>query len=71
MSQIGSFALLVALVLSVYCLLAGALALGRQTAGAARLSESARRAGIASFAAVFLAALVLVIAAFQNDFSIA
>ena len=40
MSQIGSFALLVALVLSVYCLLAGALALGRQTAGAARLSAT-------------------------------
>ncbi|HXY09971.1 MAG TPA: heme lyase CcmF/NrfE family subunit [Terriglobales bacterium] len=71
MSQIGSFALLIALALSAYCLLAGALALGRQTAGAARLSETARRAGIASFAAVFLAALVLVVAAFQNDFSIA
>ena len=71
MSQIGSFALLVALALSAYCLLAGALALGRQTAGSARLSETARRAGIASFAAVFLAALVLVVAAFQNNFSIA
>jgi cytochrome c-type biogenesis protein CcmF len=71
MSQIGSFALLIALALSAYCLLAGALALGRQTAGSARLSETARRAGIASFAAVFLAALVLVVAAFQNDFSIA
>jgi cytochrome c-type biogenesis protein CcmF len=71
MSQIGSFALLVALALSAYCLLAGALALSRQAAGAARLSETARRAGIASFAAVFLAALVLVVAAFQNDFSIA
>ena len=71
MSQIGSFALLVALALSAYCLLAGALALGRQTAGSARLSETARRAGIASFAAVFLAATVLVVAAFQNNFSIA
>ena len=71
MSQIGSFALLVALALSAYCLFAGALALGRQTAGSARLSETARRAGIASFAAVFLAALVLVVAAFQNNFSIA
>ena len=71
MSQIGSFALLVALALAAYSLLAGALALGRQTSAAARLSETARRAGIASFAAVFLAALVLVVAAFQNDFSIA
>jgi len=71
MSQIGSFALLIALALAAYCLLAGAVALGRQTAAAARLSESARRAGIASFAAVFLAAVVLVVAAFQNDFSIA
>jgi cytochrome c-type biogenesis protein CcmF len=71
MSQIGSFALLVALALAAYCLLAGAVALGRQTAAAARLSETARRAGIASFAAVFLAAVVLVVAAFQNDFSIA
>ena len=71
MSQIGSFALLIALALAAYCLLAGAVALGRQTAAAARLSETARRAGIASFAAVFLAAVVLVVAAFQNDFSIA
>ncbi len=36
-----------------------------------RLGETARRAGIASFAIVFLAAVVLVVAAFQNDFSIA
>jgi cytochrome c-type biogenesis protein CcmF len=35
------------------------------------LGETARRAGIASFAVVFLAAVVLVVAAFQNDFSIA
>jgi len=71
MAQIGSFALLIALALAAYCLLAGVVALGRQTAAAARLSETARRAGIASFAAVFLAAVVLVVAAFQNDFSIA
>jgi cytochrome c-type biogenesis protein CcmF len=71
MAEIGSFALLVALALSAYCLLAGAGALIRQTAGSARLGETARRAGIATFAAVFLAAVVLVIAAFRNDFSIA
>jgi cytochrome c-type biogenesis protein CcmF len=40
-------------------------------AGSARLSETARRAGIATFAAVFLAAVILVTAAFRNDFSIA
>jgi cytochrome c-type biogenesis protein CcmF len=36
-----------------------------------RLSETARRAGIASFGAIFIAALVLVVSAFRNDFSIA
>src|SRR5580704_228142 len=36
-----------------------------------RLGETARRAGIAIFAAVFLAAVVLVTCAFQNNFSIA
>ncbi len=71
MSQIGSFALLLALALSAYSFLAGLLALVRKDEGSARLSETARRAGIATFAAVFLAAVVLVTAAFQNDFSIA
>ena len=70
MSQIGSFALLLALVLSAYSFLAGLVALTRKGAGAERLGETARRAGIATFAMVFLAALVLVIAAFQDDFSI-
>jgi len=71
MSQIGSFTLLLALALSGYCFLAGLLALVREGPSSARLSETARRAGIAAFAVVFLAALVLVVAAFQNDFSIA
>ena len=71
MPQIGSFALLLALALSGYCFLAGLLALVRDTPSSARLSETARRAGIATFAVVLLAALVLVVAAFQNDFSIA
>ena len=71
MSQIGSFTLLLALALSAYCFIAGLLALVREGPGSARLSETARRAGMATFAVVFLAALVLVIAAFQNDFSIA
>jgi cytochrome c-type biogenesis protein CcmF len=71
MSQIGSFTLLLALALSAYSFLAGLLALVREGPGSARLSETARRAGIATFAVVLLAALVLVVAAFQNDFSIA
>src|ERR1700719_4397729 len=71
MSQIGSFALLLALALCVYSFLAGILALVNKGPGSGRLGETARRAGIASFAIVFLAAVVLVVAAFQNDFSIA
>src|SRR5437016_6262081 len=71
MSQIGSFALLLALVLGSYSFLVGLVALTRKGPGAERLGETARRAGIATFAMVFLAALVLVIAAFQDDFSIA
>ena len=70
MSQIGSFALLLALALSAYSFLAGLYALvdGR---GTERIAETARRAGIATFFVVLLAAVVLVTAAFQNDFSIA
>src|SRR5262244_3970405 len=71
MAQIGSFALLLALGLSGYCFVAGFLALFREGPGSARLAETARRAGVATFAVVFLAAVVLVVAAFQNDFSIA
>ncbi len=71
MSQIGSFALLLALALSAYSFLAGALALALPGPGSERLGETARRAGIATFALVFLAAVVLVTSAFQDDFSIA
>src|SRR5579864_9847034 len=71
MSQIGSFALLLALALCAYSFLAGILALVNKGPGSERLGETARRAGIASFAIVFLAAVVLVVAAFQNDFSVA
>src|SRR5271169_2458863 len=71
MSQIGSFALLLALALSTYSFLGGLMALVIKGPGSGRLGETARRAGIASFAIVFVAALVLVVAAFQNDFSIA
>jgi cytochrome c-type biogenesis protein CcmF len=71
MPVIGSFALQLALALTAYSFLAGILALAREGPGSARLSETARRAGIASFAIVFLAAVVLVTAAFQDNFSIA
>jgi cytochrome c-type biogenesis protein CcmF len=71
MSQIGSFALLLALGLSSYSFLAGLLALFGRDAGSMRLGETARRAGIAAFGAVVLAAVVLVTAAFRDDFSMA
>ena len=71
MASIGSYALLLALGLSVYSFLAGIAALTFQTSGSARLSETARRAGIALFFVVLLASMVLVTAAFSDDFSIA
>ncbi|HVT97450.1 MAG TPA: heme lyase CcmF/NrfE family subunit [Acidobacteriaceae bacterium] len=77
MPTFGTFALLVALALSGYNLLAGAVALrqlatGRRGAIAPeRLAETARRAGIASFFATACAAFALVWAAFTNDFSVA
>ena len=71
MPQLGSFAVLFALALGVYTLFAGALALLRPDAAGERLGETARRAGVAIFFAVALAALCLVTAAFQNDFSLA
>src|SRR3979411_795642 len=71
MAQVGSFALLLALALSAYSFLAGLLALVRQDQGSEHLGETARRAGIAVFAAVLLAAIVLVVCAFQDNFTIA
>jgi cytochrome c-type biogenesis protein CcmF len=77
MPAFGSFALLIALALAGYNLLAGAVALrqlatGRRYAIAPeRLAETARRAGIASFFATACAAFALVWAAFTNDFSVA
>jgi cytochrome c-type biogenesis protein CcmF len=95
MAELGSFALIAALALSVYSFLAGIVALAYQrqkpvaalaggppraqdlgfTAllrqGSERISETARRAGIASFGAVLLAAIILVVCAFHDDFSIA
>src|SRR5436190_2214432 len=71
MAELGSFVLLLALALSGYSFLAGLVALTIKHPGADRLGETARRAGIATFGAVFLGALVLVVSAFRNDFSLA
>jgi cytochrome c-type biogenesis protein CcmF len=71
MAFIGAFALLLALALSVYCFGAGLIALINQGSGSERLGETARRAGIVAFGAVLLAAIVLVVSAFRDDFTIA
>jgi len=81
MPEFGSYSLLLALILSIYNFVAGALALWGATQGGqhatgiaadrwARLGESARRSGIASFFALCCAAFALVWAAFTNDFSV-
>jgi cytochrome c-type biogenesis protein CcmF len=79
MPEFGSFALLLALALSAYTLVMGAIALWRSRSesgivaggsGAGRLGETARRAGLASFVALTCAAFALVWAAFTNDYSV-
>jgi cytochrome c-type biogenesis protein CcmF len=76
MPAFGSFALVVALALSAWTLLAGGVALRQLATGSRgaiapeRLAETARRAGIASFFAVSCAAFALVWAAFTNDFQL-
>jgi len=70
MSLIGSYALLFALALSAYSFLGGFYALAVPGVGSERLSETSRRAGVAVFMMVLLASAVLVISAFQNDFSL-
>jgi cytochrome c-type biogenesis protein CcmF len=78
MAVFGSFALMLALVLSMYALCAGGFALyrGAHTTGRGlaspwdRLSETARRAGIATFLAVTAAAVALVISVLRDDFSL-
>ena len=76
MAAFGSFALLIAMALAAYNLLAGAVALrliatGQPSAiSPERLADTARRAGIAGFWAVTAAAFALVWSVFTNDFSI-
>ncbi len=76
MAAFGSFALLIALALAAYNLLAGAVALRLIATGQPapispeRLADTARRAGIAGFVAVTAAAFALIWSVFTNDFSI-
>jgi len=76
MALFGSFALLIALALAAYNLLAGALALRLLATGQQarispeRLADTARRAGIAGFAAITAAAFALVWSVFANDFQL-
>jgi cytochrome c-type biogenesis protein CcmF len=71
MPQFGSYALLLALALSAYSLIAGAVALMRRGLAAERIGETARRAGMTVFIALTTAVVALVAAAFTDDFSIA
>ncbi len=72
MATIGSFALLLAWALSIYCFGVGLVALFyKGDRRWDRLGESARRAGVVVFGAVLLAAIALVVSAFRDDFSIA
>jgi cytochrome c-type biogenesis protein CcmF len=72
MAQIGSFALLLALALSIYSFGVGMVALFFQGDPLwDRLGETARRAGVVVFGGILLAAIALVVAAFRDDFTIA
>ncbi|MGB8064693.1 MAG: cytochrome c-type biogenesis CcmF C-terminal domain-containing protein [Candidatus Sulfotelmatobacter sp.] len=72
MAYIGSFALLLALALSVYSFGIGLVSLFFPGDSSwERLGETARRAGIVVFGAVLLAAIALVVSAFRDDFTIA
>ncbi len=70
-AQLGSFFLIFALALSIYSFAVGALALLGRDPASERMGETARRAGISSFFLVLLAAITLVAAAFQDNFSLA
>jgi cytochrome c-type biogenesis protein CcmF len=71
MPLLGSFCLLFALALAGYCFVVGVVAAVRKDAVGYRLAETARRAGMASFIAVLIAAGALVYAALTDDFSVA
>src|SRR5438045_4151223 len=73
MPLFGSFAFLLALLLSAYCMVFGAISLRQQAIGMPSdgLAETTRRAGIAIWVAVAGAGFALVWAALNNDFSVA
>ena len=72
MAQIGSYALLLALALSIYSFGVGLVALFFPGDSLwERLGETARRAGVVVFGFVVLAAIALVVSAFRDDFTIA
>src|ERR1700751_3742994 len=72
MAYIGSFALLLALALSIYSFGIGLFSFFFPGDSAwERLGETARRAGVVVFGAVVLAAIALVVSAFRDDFTIA
>src|SRR5260221_3878399 len=71
MPLLGSFCLLFALALALYSFVVGIVAAVRKDTAGYRLAETARRAGMASFVAVLLAAGALVYAALTDDFSVA
>jgi cytochrome c-type biogenesis protein CcmF len=76
MAAFGSFALLIALALAAYNLLAGSVALRLIATGQPvrispeRLADTARRAGIAGFIATTGAVFALLWSVFNNDFSL-
>src|SRR5215831_13683966 len=71
MPLLGSLCLLFALALAGYCLIVGIVAAVRKDPLGDRLAETGRRAGMATFVAVTVAASALVWAALHNDFSLA
>src|SRR5258708_40080438 len=70
MPLIGSFCFLFALVLAAFSFVGGIVALVSRHPASGRLSESARRSGMAAFVAVSVSGLVLVYAALTNDYSL-
>jgi cytochrome c-type biogenesis protein CcmF len=71
MPLLGSFCLLFALALALYTFVVGIVGVARKDAIGYRLAETARRAGMATFVAVLIAAGALVYAALTDDFSVA
>jgi cytochrome c-type biogenesis protein CcmF len=71
MPLLGSFCLIFALALSVYCFVAGIIGVVRKDTFGARMAETARRAGMVTFLAVTASAFALVWSALANDYTVA